>query len=296
MHQVRYFLALAHTLNFTRAAEECHVTQPSLTRAIKLLEHELGGDLLRRERGLTHLTPLGERMLPILTQCYESAVSAKAIATAMKERKVAALRLALPHSVDVAPFLPHIFETMTAFTGLALKIVRGDQEATEAALREGRADLAICGPGAMDWERFESWPLFDEPLRLAVPAEHRLSNADLTSLDALSGTRFVLRRYCESCAAIEEALTGSGFDLVFALEAGDDRDLVELVASGAGVGVVPASLQLPTTLRAVDIEGFGITRELRVWSVQGRERSAPAALLLTQLRAADWSAYRLEAA
>ena len=48
MHQVRYFLAVARTLNFTRAAEECNVAQPSLTRAIKLLEGELGGDLFRR--------------------------------------------------------------------------------------------------------------------------------------------------------------------------------------------------------------------------------------------------------
>ena len=64
MHQVRYFLAVARTLNFTRAADECNVAQPSLTRAIKLLEGELGGDLFRRERPRAMLTPLGERMYP----------------------------------------------------------------------------------------------------------------------------------------------------------------------------------------------------------------------------------------
>ena len=50
MQQVRYFITLAKTLNFTRAAEECNVSQPSLTRAIRLLEEEFGGELLRRER------------------------------------------------------------------------------------------------------------------------------------------------------------------------------------------------------------------------------------------------------
>ena len=59
MHQVRYFLAIAEELNFTRASERCNVTQPALSRAIKILEEELGGLLFRRERDLTRLTDLG---------------------------------------------------------------------------------------------------------------------------------------------------------------------------------------------------------------------------------------------
>src|SRR5215510_5823474 len=74
MHQVRYFLATVSELNFTKAAERCNVTQPSLTRAIKQLEEELGGDLFRRERPQAQLTELGERMYPLLKQCYESAL------------------------------------------------------------------------------------------------------------------------------------------------------------------------------------------------------------------------------
>ena len=58
MHQVRYFLAVARTLNFTKAADDCNVAQPSLTRAIKQLEGELGGELFRRERPV-QLTELG---------------------------------------------------------------------------------------------------------------------------------------------------------------------------------------------------------------------------------------------
>ena len=81
MHQIRYFLAVCDTLNFTRAAERCNVSQPSLTRAIKGREDELGGMLFRRERNLTQLTPLGEAMrdklAPVLAQTQQAKMTAR---------------------------------------------------------------------------------------------------------------------------------------------------------------------------------------------------------------------------
>src|SRR5512135_2663120 len=101
MHQIRYFLAVSQTLNFTRAAEECHVSQPALTRAIQALEDELGGQLVRRERTLSHLTELGQRMLPLLMQCYESAVNAKSLARSFKTGKTTSLSIALSPTINV---------------------------------------------------------------------------------------------------------------------------------------------------------------------------------------------------
>src|ERR1051325_9798807 len=99
MHQIRYFLAVAQLLNFTRAAEECNVAQPSLTRAIKQLEAELGGDLFRRERPAAQLTELGLRMLPLLTQCYDAALGARSLASSFKSGEVGALRIAIAEAV-----------------------------------------------------------------------------------------------------------------------------------------------------------------------------------------------------
>jgi DNA-binding transcriptional LysR family regulator len=84
MHQVRYVIAAAKHLNFTRAAEDCCVSQPSITRAIRELEYELGGALFRREYRHTHLTELGVRILPYLQKCYENVLSAKDIAISFK--------------------------------------------------------------------------------------------------------------------------------------------------------------------------------------------------------------------
>src|SRR5260370_32124101 len=80
MHQIRYFLAVCETLNFTRAAEACNVSQPSLTRAIKGLEDELRGPLFRRERNNTHLTGLAEMTRPHLTQVLLETPAANGLA------------------------------------------------------------------------------------------------------------------------------------------------------------------------------------------------------------------------
>jgi LysR family hydrogen peroxide-inducible transcriptional activator len=77
IHQIRYFLAVSEYLNFRRAAENCHVSAPALTRAIQKLEDEIGGKLFRRERNLTHLTDLGTLIRPHLEHVLFEAEGAK---------------------------------------------------------------------------------------------------------------------------------------------------------------------------------------------------------------------------
>src|ERR1700741_2618151 len=125
MHQVRYFLAAVNELNFTKAADKCNVSQPSLTRARKQLEDELGGDLFRRERPHAQLTELGLRMLPLLKQCYESAMGARSLASAIKGGEMGGLRLALSHTVGMDLLVKHLTELKKHFNGLEMKLLRG---------------------------------------------------------------------------------------------------------------------------------------------------------------------------
>ena len=115
MQQIRYFLTLARTLNFTRAAEECHVTQPALTRAIQALEAELGGELMRRERQNSHLTELGQRMLPLMQQCIDNADQAVRLAKAIRSNTVVSLELGLRDGIPLEPFVTHLMELARAF-------------------------------------------------------------------------------------------------------------------------------------------------------------------------------------
>src|SRR5437899_13100529 len=76
MHQIRYFLAVCGSLNFTRAAEACNVTQPALTRAVQKLEEELGSLMFHRKRSRTHLADFGKLMRPDLEQISKNAEQA----------------------------------------------------------------------------------------------------------------------------------------------------------------------------------------------------------------------------
>src|SRR3954465_12005462 len=95
LYQVRYFLALARTLNFTRAAKQCNVTQPALTKAVQKLEQELGGGLIHRERQLTQLTHLGKLVLPMLERTYAAAESVRTSAVEFRRKEIAPLRIAI---------------------------------------------------------------------------------------------------------------------------------------------------------------------------------------------------------
>ncbi|HEU4705101.1 MAG TPA: LysR family transcriptional regulator, partial [Sphingomicrobium sp.] len=80
LFQVRYVLAAAETLNFTRAAERCHVSQPALTRGIKAMEDELGAPIFSREGKRIRLSDFGRSILPTLRQMNEQAERARSIA------------------------------------------------------------------------------------------------------------------------------------------------------------------------------------------------------------------------
>ena len=102
MHQVRYFLAVCESLNFTRAAKACNVSQPSLGRAIGKLEQELGGQLFRRERKLTHLTDLGRLMRPHLENVCNASETAQLAAKNFREMETAPLNLGIMCTIGPA--------------------------------------------------------------------------------------------------------------------------------------------------------------------------------------------------
>jgi DNA-binding transcriptional LysR family regulator len=289
MHQIRYFIAVAKTLNFTLAAKDCNVAQPSLSRAIKTLEDELGGGLFRRERALTHLTDLGSMMLPMLTQCYESALAAKSLAPSYRKGVTAPLRLALSHTVNLALLVPALTELVRIFPGLELQFFRGTAAEIAERLKAGSCDLAVAGPIGETWERLDAWPLFEEGHKLVVNKSHPVAMRNRIGLSELAKLRLISRPYNEQAAELERLLRTAGVEQ----KAGDhilsDQDLLSLLEANLGVAIMLETARSSNNLRGIAVDGLTLRRPVSLYAVAGRERSAAATGLMKLLRAADWS-------
>src|SRR6516165_1619368 len=288
MHQVRYFLAVARTLNFTRAAEECHVAQPSLTRAIKLLEGELGGELFRRERPRALLTPLGERMFPLLKQCYDSAQSARALAAMINGGEVGSLKLAVSNSIELGLVLAHVSELRKNVSDIELKILRGNGPQIVEHLKAGDAELAVGTSIGEAWDRLDTWKLFDESFDMILSRAHRLGSQETIALDDLKPERFLLRNHCEKCDELAAVLRAKGLNADHRHEVSSDQDLLALLEANIGIGFLPRTVNVPQSLLRTTVEGLELARDVSLYGVAGRQRTPVAATFTKMLRAANW--------
>jgi len=294
MHQVRYFLAVSRTLNFTRAAEECNVTQPALTRAVQHLEEEMGAELIRRERNNSHLTELGRRLVPVLQQCYDSAQSAKSIALEFRSGQASTLSFAVSRNIDIGLLKSAIANLTKAFNGLSLNIRRGTRPEIVEMLKDGEVELAVAGPIGDAWDRLDDWPLFSEQFELLVNARHPLANRNQIEFDTLHGEKFLVQGDCELIDDIVFHLNGIGVSAADMHQVASSHDLRDLVAADLGIAIVPANTSPPdAAIRHIPLSGLALEWTVTAYSVAGRRRSTCATTLLNMLRASDWLAQRV---
>ena len=289
MHHIRYFLAVARELNFTRAAEHCNVSQPALTRAIQQLEDELGGQLLRREGKLSHLTDLGERMVPPMMQCLESALAAKSLASSFKAGSTQALLLALSHTIDMVVVAECLSEMQRKCRTLQFKILRGTSSEIGDHLKKGHADLAIAGPLEPMWDRLDQRSLYEENLILTVNQGHRFAGRATVDAQELTEERILLNSACEFAVSIARQLEERGIARGNILPIGSQHDLVALIDANLGVAFLPAGAPRHKHLACLAVNGLETRRKISLYTVAGRQRSPAADVLIKLLRARDWS-------
>jgi DNA-binding transcriptional LysR family regulator len=211
MHEIRYFLAVCETLNFTRAAERANVTQPALTRAIQKIEEEFGGLLFRRERSRTHLTDLGQLLRPQLEEVIKRSEAVKTAAHGFLKLDNAPLKLGVMCTIGPMRFMSFLSQFRSDHPGIELTLVEGVPDQLAKMLLAGELDVAIVAqPEAFD-ERLDLRLLYREPYVIAFPAGHRFAQMNAVPVSAVAGEDYLLRVNCEYKDYIGEVCRSAGF-------------------------------------------------------------------------------------
>jgi LysR family transcriptional regulator, hydrogen peroxide-inducible genes activator len=290
LFQVRYFLALAKALNFTRAAEACNVTQPALTRAIQHLEEELGGPLLYRERSLTQLTELGRLMLPHLEAAYLAAQTATTQAAAFRRRDAAPLRLGLSTTISARALTPVLQELENRIKEFELTLVEGVTDELFAEMLDGKLDAAVTVEPEKLPDRISRWPLFQDRYVVLCRTEHRFSNLAEIPASALA----------EECVLVRTDGRSDFENLVRRLHlAGNlkpqtrhrgatEDHILHMASAGLGVAISATLQPVVPGLIAVPLGEPEAVRRIIVAAVAGRPHSTGLATFLKLMRARDW--------
>lgn len=241
--ELRYIVMLARERHFGRAAEKCHVSQPTLSVALKKVEHKYGVILFERTPSEVRLTPTGEQIARQAERVLEEAGRLKEIAQQGKDPLIGALRLGviytiapylLPRLVPAlharAPHMPmYLQENFTVNLGEQLR--RGDLDAIIVA-------LPFSEPGIV------SRPVYDEPFCVVMPTNHPMAMQAEVPPDQIAGENLLLLgqgncfrdQVVQACPHLSEPGGANG-----ALEGSSLETVRHMVASGVGISVVPIS-------------------------------------------------------
>ena len=288
LHQVRYFLAVGTTLNFRRAVDMCNVTQAALTKGVQKLEQELGGQLVYRERQLTHLTDLGKAVLPMLERAMASTEGVRRRAREFQEKEVAPLAIGLAPSISASLVLEPIAEIRKFVPGLHVELREEPAARLVDLLLEGEINVAVVGDMEDMPERIDHWALFEERYVAVLAPTHQLADLPAISVEALREATILGRSDCD----IAHKLLRLGFSDAppqHAHSSSRDLHLQHLAAAGFGIVLGPEHMPRLPSLKVVPIEGDPVWREVRLLAVQGRRYSPALDAFVKVARLRDWS-------
>ena len=290
LNQIKYFVTLAQTLHFTRAAEACNVSQPALTRAIQKLEEELGGSLFHRERALTQLTELGQHMLPPLERALSAAREAREIAAAFRRRETSPLRVGLEFSIPAATLTPVMTSLRGHNSDIELTLRTGSQADLCQRIMNSEIDLALLVDAADLPERLHRWKMFAERYMVVCQPEHRFKDLETVAPRELADECLLLFEdaACPVRKYLSDLWDQNGVRPRRQHFGNSTDQLLEMVQAALGVSVSgerqPSAA--PSLRRPIAAEPNG--RTVILATAAGRQLGPTPAMFLKLMRARAW--------
>lgn len=266
--EMRYISALDKTRHFGKAADACHVSQPTLSVAIKKVEQQIGAPLFERGTSEIRTTPFGEQIVTQIRRVLDEALRLEEIATQSRDPLKGPLRVGVIYTI--APYLlPSLIPLLHRLAPEMPLFLREDFTANLIpALKEGDLDVVILAL-PIDIPGLVSQKVYEEPFRVVVPATHPWASRRTIGNEELDGENLLLLgngncfrdQVLEACPRLQRAEELSG-----SLEGSSLETIRHMVASGAGIAVMPSSAADPLVgkepmVRVLSFDNHGSERK-----------------------------------
>ncbi len=266
LYQIRYFLAVAETGSFTKAAERCFVSQPTLSAGIRKLEDQLDAKLFDRGPRQAVLTAAGSRLLPRARTIQHEMNAVRTDLT--PERSAERLRLGLLQSLPIGTVAEAVQRFLDRRPDVRLEIAEGPPEQIERWFSQGRLDLAITASKRTAARR-QRHLLFRDRQMVAVPAGHPLVRRPSLRVADMADRPLIVRTHCEHTAEARRILDNHGVRPRVVQRTTRDAWALAMVAAGVGCCLMPDSLAADgVTLLPVD--GVDLRRSVNIEWVKGQ--------------------------
>ena len=241
MSQIRYFIAVSETLNFTRAAERCCISQPALTKGIQKLENLIGGSLFVRSKNCVELTELGKTLLPNFVEIYTSAKEAQARAKRVLDRDHSIIRLGVQSNIGFELVSHQVARYRDSGKAVDIQFVEGTKKELLEKLKVFELDVVFLSEIQRDQDSHDN-TLYHEPLVVVGEASHPLMRNNEITLADLDSLPFCYRQNCEASDYFVNLLSCLDVEPKIVMESASLDSVVQFVKMGFGICVLPQSL------------------------------------------------------
>lgn len=275
LQQLRYLVAVADTLSFSRAAQACHVTQPTLSLQLKELEGRLKARLVERTRARVLLTPAGIEIAHRARRVLADVDDIKEVGRRDEQGGLkGTLQMGVVQTVGAYVLSVAMPSLRACYPDMRIFVREDRLENLPSKLSDGTHDLLLL-PEAINHPDFASIPLIREPLQLVMPTDHRLAQQAVIDPEAIAGETILVmergHRLHDEIAAL-----CNDFGAVQAQDyAGTTLDTLRLmVTTGMGLSLLPALYVRSDVLREKLIVARPLSRRAPVRKVTMAWRSS----------------------
>lgn len=273
--QVRHFTTLCRTLNFSRAAEQCGVTQPAFSRSIQRLEDDFGGLLLYRERNYTQLTELGRAIHPHLEAMLNAADAAKALSRTKLLRNTPSLKIGLGPGIGAASVANAVREIIQMLPNILIHFEQAAPAALADAMLSDTLDCALLVDNSHLPDRLNRWPLYSDRAVAVLPPDHKLVGRETIGARDIQGETILVGEFCSGFA--DQLVKSSSCSLHLQRCNIDTSQVQDLIGAGVGIALLSDRLSVALPLLVRPFQEPEITRDIVLSWVSGRPLNLAAA-------------------